>query len=232
MLVLIAYPPSRSYLFPPAPLALVSGKTGGLQKPAAGVLGSHDSATGAPENFKGEAVEQEASNFVNGMAHVALTSASGKHPANDSDVDEGAPGDAVPDPSSVALNVSDARVAAEGGNPSATKDKTKQPMEAAMWNKMRPIMHSLQDLADGWERFANALSPTAPFPQEGPRLRLAAVVAPLLGVSLIVTSYMYMKGVTFGIGFGFFGDPLISRGIFSTRSFPIGRSYSKYEILS
>jgi hypothetical protein len=36
---------------------------------------------------------------------------------------------------------------------------------------------------------------------------------PLLGISLFVTSYMFMKGVTFGIGFGFFGDPIISRGL-------------------
>lgn len=44
-------------------------------------------------------------------------------------------------------------------------------------------------------------------------MRLAGVVMPLLGISLFVTSYMFTKGVTFGIGFGFFGDPVISRGI-------------------
>lgn len=83
LITLIVYPPSRDILFPPAPVALVSASTGGVQKPKAGVLGSTDSATGAPENHKGEAVEQEASNFVNGIASVALSSASGKHPQND-----------------------------------------------------------------------------------------------------------------------------------------------------
>lgn len=214
MIALIVYPPSRRIMFPPAPIALVSGSTGGPQKPAAGVLGSHDSATGAPENYKGEAVEAEASNFVNGIAHVALSSATGKHPQGDADEDEGAPGDSAPDPTSMAVSASAARVNATTSDTSVEKkDKTKQPMEAAMWNKMRPIMHSLQDVADGWERFANALSPTSPFPQEGPRLRLASLVVPLLAISLVVTSYMYMKGVTFGVGFGFFGDPLISRGV-------------------
>ena len=72
ILALIVYPKSRAFLFPPAPIALVDSSTGGLQKPRAGVLGSHDSATGAPENHKGEAVEQEASNFVNAFASVAL----------------------------------------------------------------------------------------------------------------------------------------------------------------
>jgi hypothetical protein len=78
LIALITYPPCRPVLFPPAPIALVSG-TGGVQKPKAGVLGSHDSATGAPENHKGEAVEQEASNFVNGIASVALSSATGMY---------------------------------------------------------------------------------------------------------------------------------------------------------
>lgn len=59
----------------------------------------------------------------------------------------------------------------------------------------------------------SALSPTPPFPRDTYRLRLAAVVTPLFGISLFVTSYMFMKGVTFGIGFGFFGDPVISRGL-------------------
>src|SRR5271169_1052334 len=45
VMVLIIYPPSRTYCFPPAPLALISGKTGGVQKPPAGVLGSDDSLT-------------------------------------------------------------------------------------------------------------------------------------------------------------------------------------------
>lgn len=69
--------------FPPAPLALVDSKTGGVQSPKAGVLGSHDSATGAPEKHKGEAVEQEASNFVSSIGHIALSSAAGKHDQGD-----------------------------------------------------------------------------------------------------------------------------------------------------
>ncbi|KAI9654048.1 MAG: hypothetical protein M1831_005565 [Alyxoria varia] len=213
LIALVVYPPARSTLFPPAPIALVSGKTGGLQKPAAGVLGSHDSATGAPENYKGEAVEQEASNFVNGIAHVALSSATGKHPQSEGEDDEGAPGDSAPDPTAMAVKASEARVSAKGDEVSVSKDKTKQPMEAKMWNAMRPLMHGLQDFADNWERLVNALSPTPPFPRQAPRLRLASLIVPLLSASIFITSYMYMKGVMFGVGFGFFGDPVIARGI-------------------
>jgi hypothetical protein len=57
------------------------------------------------------------------------------------------------------------------------------------------------------------LEPTPPFPKNKYHYRLAAVVAPLLLISLFVTSYMFMKGLTFGVGFGFFGDPVIMRGL-------------------
>lgn len=223
LITLIVYPPARDIMFPPAPVALVSSKSGGIQKPKSGVLGSHDSATGAAENHKGEAVEQEASNFVNGIASIALSSATGKHPDNgpgDAE-DDGAPGDAAPDPTSVAAGAADAKAAASGGKPNAKHDKTKVPMETAMWTKMRPAMHALGDVADTWERFGNALSPTPPFPRETYRLRLAILIVPVFCASLFVSSYMVVEGTTFGIGFGFFGDPIISRGLeLLNRKFP------------
>ncbi|KAH6638553.1 hypothetical protein BKA67DRAFT_588836 [Truncatella angustata] len=220
-ITLIVYPPSRDVMFPPAPIALVDNKSGGVQKPKSGVLGSHDSATGAPENHKGEAVEQEASNFFNGITSVVITSATGKHPQGDPDSDGKDPGEQVPDPSGAALKAVDAKDIAAGGKPSKHHDKTKVPMETTVWTKMRPVMHGVADVSDTWERFSNALSPTPPFPHDIYRLRLAAVIAPLFFVSLFVTSYMFMKGLTFGVGFGFFGDPVITRGIvLLNRKFP------------
>jgi hypothetical protein len=209
-------------MFPPAPIALVDSSTGGVQKPKAGVLGSHDSATGAPENHKGEAVEAEASNFVTGIASVALSSATGKHPQSEPvDEDGGSPADSVPDPTAVALGAANAKEVASGGIPSETHDKTKVPMETAMWTQMRPIMHGIADVSDMWERIGNALSPTPPFPKNTYRIRLAGLITPMLLVSIFVTSYMFMKGVTFGVGFGFFGDPIISRGLtWLNRTFP------------
>jgi hypothetical protein len=70
IIVLIVYPPSREYCFPPAPPALIDAKTGGVKKPAAGVLASDDSVTGAPEKHRGEAVELEARSFVNSLSSV------------------------------------------------------------------------------------------------------------------------------------------------------------------
>ncbi|KAF2761079.1 hypothetical protein EJ05DRAFT_461727 [Pseudovirgaria hyperparasitica] len=214
LIVLIAYPPSREFLFPPAPIALVNSKTGGVQKPKAGVLGSTDSATGAPENHKGEAVEAEASNFVNGIASVALSSATGKHPQGEPDAEDG-PADpvAVPDPTAIAIGAADAKDRASGASPSAQHDKTKVPMETAMWTKMRPVMHGLADVTDTWERFGNALSPTKPFPRSIHRLRLASLIVPLLAVSFFITSYMFVKASTFILGFSFFGDPILQPGL-------------------
>ncbi|KAK0265730.1 profilin, required for normal timing of actin polymerization in response to thermal stress [Friedmanniomyces endolithicus] len=220
LITMIAYPPSRDILFPPAPIALVSSKTGGLQKPKAGVLGSTDSATGAPENYKGEAVEAEASNLVNSIAHIALASASGKHPqSEEQDGDGDSPNSRVPDPTSMAISASNARVSTGGGNPE--KDKAKIPMETAVWNKMRPTMHALADVADTWERFGNALSPTPPFPHDAYRLRFVAILVPILAASPFITNYMVVKGMTAGMGIGFFADPLIWRGLeFLNTRFP------------
>lgn len=116
-----------------------------------GVLGSLDSATGAPEKHKGEAVEQEAHNFVTGIGSIALSSAAGKHEPGDPETDD--LNKTVPDPTNIAVAGAEAKSTAAGGKPNAAHDKTKQPMEQAMWTKMRPIMHVIGDIADGWERF-------------------------------------------------------------------------------
>lgn len=222
VMVLIVYPPARSYCFPPAPLALISHKTGGIQKPQAGVLGSDDSLTGAPEKHKGEAVEQEASNFVNSFTSIALSSAAGKHPQGDPhDEGDSKLESNAPDPTDIAMGASEAKEKTAGEEPNAVHDKTKEPMADAMWSKTRPVMHALADIADGWERFGNALSPTPPFPQEKPRLTLAACLLPLLIISLLTNSYMFMKANGLFLGVGFFADPIIWRGLsYLNRKFP------------
>lgn len=224
IMVLVVYPPARSYCFPSAPIALIDTKTGGIKKPTAGVLGSDNSLTGAPEKHQGEAVEQEASNFVNSFTSIAISSAAGNHPQGDPHGDEeGASGleDRAPDPTNLAMGVADAKDKSGGGEPTAVHDKTKEPMSAAMWSKTRPVMHAIADVSDGWERFGNALSPTPPFPKDAPRIKLAAVLAPILLISLFTTSYMFTKINGFVVGFGFFGDPLIWRGLsYLNRKFP------------
>ena len=47
-----------------------------------------------------------------------------------------------------------------------------------------------------------------PFPRRH-RYRLAGVLAPLFLISLVLSSYLFLKVITFVIGFSFFGDPII-----------------------
>ncbi|KAJ6083037.1 hypothetical protein N7467_007172 [Penicillium canescens] len=219
LLALVVYPPLRPLMFPPAPIALVDKDTGGVQKPKAGILGSHDSITGAPEKFKGEAAEQEASNLVASVASVTVGSAVGKH-------DQGVPDDApfeddVPDAMDIVANTADAQSAAHGRVPTDTHDKTRQPMRQGVMDAANFAMQVVGDITDTYERLGNALSATAPFPRLKPRLRLAAVLGPACLLSLLTTSYVLMKICTLLAGFSFFGDPVIRRGIrYLNRQFP------------
>lgn len=152
LIALVIYPPCRSMMFPPAPIPLVDKSTGGVQKPKAGVLGSHDSITGAPEKFKGEAAEQEASNLVASVASVAVGSAVGKH---DQGVpDEDAPLEKnVPDAMDIVSDSADAQSAAQGEIPSATHDKTRQPTKESVMNAAKMSMRVISDITDTYEKF-------------------------------------------------------------------------------
>lgn len=215
IILLITVPEARDYMFPPAPIALIDSKTGGVQTPKAGVLGSHDSVTGAPEKYKGQAVEQEASNLVSGVASVAISSAAGRHEQGEPEEGKGESKKLdknAPDPTSMATNLADAANSAGGGQTEPHHDKTKAPMEEAIWAKMRPAMHAVGDIADGWERFANALSPTPPF-DDNKRLQLAAIFAPLLLLSLFTPAAWVVRGTYAISGLVFFTDPLQQQGI-------------------
>ncbi|OKP13871.1 hypothetical protein PENSUB_446 [Penicillium subrubescens] len=155
LIALVVYPPCRAVMFPPAPIALVDKETGGVQKPKAGVLGSHDSVTGAPQNFKGEAAEQEASNLVAGVASVAVGSAAGKH-------DQGVPDDApledtVPDATDLVSHTADAQSKAHGQVPSDHHDKTRQPMKKSVMDGANMLMQIIADITDSWEKIENSL---------------------------------------------------------------------------
>ncbi|KAJ7627080.1 hypothetical protein FB45DRAFT_979639 [Roridomyces roridus] len=209
ILLLILYPPSRTILFPPAPLALIDPVSGGVQKPRAGILGSTDTATGSPEQHKGEAAEAEAAHFVTSLASVAIASPSSNPPQ--SDVIQG--DKIIPDPSDIISEARNAQTKSEAGNPAkGVHDKAKAPMEEAVWTQLRPIFHAVGAVTDTYERIANALEPTPPFHPYLHRLRLAVLLVPLFLGSLYVTAYMFVKGVAFGIGFAFFGDPIIRSG--------------------
>lgn len=174
LIALILHPPARKILFPPAPLAAVSASTGNLQVPRAGTIGSKDSLSGAPEAHKGEAVEQEATNFVSGFAslavgaatgqkeapHVEQGGADGETAAEEKEQDEAAVGvgAALPDPTRLVAETADAKHVAQGARADGKHDATKQHVQAAIWEKARPAMRALADITDTWERFAKCVA--------------------------------------------------------------------------
>ena len=57
------------------------------------------------------------------------------------------------------------------------------------------------------------MSPTPPFAQNAPRMRLAGLLIPVFLASFIITPYLMVKGFGFIFGTTFFADPLIQRGL-------------------
>lgn len=158
MLALALSPRARNIMFPPAPLALVDYSSGGLLKPHAGLLATTDTITGAPENVKGEAAENEASNFVTGIAAIAVNVLTDKDPQHDEGEKGGGLTDLLPDPNTLATKVAVVKDKASGVD-RPSQDKSKAPMEEVMWSKVRPMMHGICALSDTWERCAKYVPP-------------------------------------------------------------------------
>ncbi|KAJ5612040.1 hypothetical protein N7510_005234 [Penicillium lagena] len=217
LILLVSSVEARNALFPPAPRALVNIRTGGIQKPQAGQLGTNDTLTGAPEKQPYEAIEEEAANFVDNVRHN-IQRAVGMHNNSQRDGDplEGK----VPKPIRAAVKAVQGAGSAPGHVTKST-DQTQQPMEEIIWAGVNPesitrvldtAPHVIGEIADNWERVANALSPTPPFSRFA-FLRINAVLATLFLVSIFINYYMVYKGTGCAIGFVIFGDPMLTPAI-------------------
>jgi len=212
-IAIITSPEVRRTLFPKASLSMVDISDGSLAKPMAGTLGSTDSATGAPQNLKGESVENEASNFVTSVAAIATNLLTGEDP-------QGAPNEVKEDGDAgfrPKLDVSLMAVMkdrAEGVD-RPSEDKTKAPMEETIWKQMTPLLHMMILISDTWERLSNMLVPTPPFDLENHQRRLAMYITPLVLASVVLSRDAAVKGATLFLGIAFFGDPILTRGITS-----------------
>lgn len=106
---------------------------------------------GAPQKFKGEAAEQEASNLVSSVAGVAVGSAAGKH---DQGVPDEAPmEDSVPDAMDAVTRTADAQSAAQGEVPAHSHDKSRRPMNQDVLKGANMAMRVVSDITDTYERF-------------------------------------------------------------------------------
>jgi len=214
LMLIISSDTARKTLFPPAPRALVNMNTGGLQQPAAGQLGTLDSLTGAPEKQEGEAIEEEAANFVDNFRHM-VQRAVGMHEKekNDGDPLEGK----VPKPIRTGVKAIKAKGTTDG-HATEKDDQTQKPMEKVLWSKANPeqlaeVMkiapHVVGEIVDNWERFANAISPTPPFSSLS-FMRINAVILPLFLGSFLISTYMMYKGTGLVVGLSIFGDPVLT----------------------
>ncbi|KAJ3820222.1 hypothetical protein F5880DRAFT_991018 [Lentinula raphanica] len=222
ILTLVVFPSARSVLFPPAPLAAIDAATGDVKKPAAGHLGSKDSMTGAEEQFRGQAVETEADHFVTGLSTIAVSVAVGKEgegasptvsPEDGESASEKTMDAKVPNVTDVAGAV-DAQRAASAVDKTTEDEHSKQaaaPVQQAMWDNLGVIMSALTAAMDVWEMIGNALTSSPPFKSLPMRARIASPIAALLIVSLVIPEYWVYKGVTFGGGIAFFGQPVFDK---------------------
>ncbi|KAF4334709.1 hypothetical protein FBEOM_11449 [Fusarium beomiforme] len=147
----------RHTLFPPCPPSLVHYQGGHLIKPAAGVLGTVDTATGAPENLKGQTLETEASNFATGIVALSINVFVDKDPQHDESQRGGGKTVDLPDPRSLATQIVTAKDKAAGVD-KPSWDKSKSPMQELMWSQMRPLMHWICRFCDVWERSAKIVT--------------------------------------------------------------------------
>jgi len=158
LLAVISSKRARDILFPPAPLALVSLTSGGLQKPQAGQLGTKDTLSGAPEAQEGEAKEEEAAKIVNNIRHI-IQKTIGMHEEeqNAGDPLEGK----VPKPIRKAVHNIKA-VGTSSGHATGPEGNTEGPMEQIIWESANPeklapyidlAPHAIGDIVDTWERF-------------------------------------------------------------------------------
>ncbi|KAJ5486698.1 hypothetical protein N7530_000998 [Penicillium desertorum] len=198
VVALIMVPPVRQLLFP----GLVQTDDSNGISPAEGRVQSEDSLTGAPENHKGEAAEQEAKNLVDSFATVAMESAAAKYGQ--------AVSEDAPDRPALIESLEAAEAAAGTPTGDSPEDKTKKPMKTKVSHATDNVMRILSDITDIYEKFANILSPTPPFFLVTSRLRLASIFTLVSVIVPFTSSYWIIKLVGFALGLGFFGDPIFT----------------------
>ncbi|KAA8645029.1 uncharacterized protein ATNIH1004_009240 [Aspergillus tanneri] len=177
-----------------------------------------DRITGASEKYKGEAVEQEASNLVNSIANVAMESAAGKYGQS---IKEGTT-ESPPDPE----DTLDEAMSADAPDHGVLHDKAKKPMRKKVSAAADRSMRLISDITDVYERFANVLSPTPPFYAVRARLRLIGLLLCVSIASRFILSHVIVKSATFLFGLVIFGDPLFQQTIdYLNRNHPNWKDY-------
>ncbi|GKT50082.1 uncharacterized protein ColSpa_10263 [Colletotrichum spaethianum] len=169
---------------------MVDIRDGSLAKPMGGTLGSTDAATGAPQNLKGESVENEASNFITSVSAIATNLLTGKDPHGaPNEVEGGSKQGFKPQLDVTTMAV--VKDKAEGVD-RPSQDKTKAPMEEKVWFIFFTVLVDTD--------FVSILVPTPPFDQQNHQRRLAAYIVPIAAASIVLSQDIVISGTTFALG--------------------------------
>lgn len=101
-------------------------------------------------------------------------------------------------------------------DPVPVEEETKKEDKARVTKLAKhglPIQRFAGDVADGWERWANALEPTSPFPTHEARIKVALYLLPVALALAVVPTAMIVSALTAVAGLAFFGDPMLRLGI-------------------
>ncbi|BGO90559.1 hypothetical protein NBRC10512_005278 [Rhodotorula toruloides] len=234
---LIAYPPSRKYLFPPIPpppgqppSATDPTNQRGDESMIAGV--------GHPieHRSRAEQVEQQAWEFTNLVqrfgARVVVGGKAGgkqgnaevgmKQHVSSEDEDEESELDEeeqelhrVAEEEGLGVAADKERREKNLSDKERRKQKAKEAKikrDAAIGNAAKQAQDILGNIADLAEVFANALAPPKPYPPYKAREKLAyQVLAPIALVFAVVPAKVWSMAASFGFGIAFFGQPLLIR---------------------
>ncbi|CED85520.1 Protein of unknown function DUF3292 [Phaffia rhodozyma] len=93
-------------------------------------------------------------------------------------------------------------------------EKAKGERDAQIGLAAKAFQDALGDFADVMEMFTIALSPLKVYPPNHARFKIAFLILfPALIITAVVPSRIFAHAGSFALGFGFFGQPLVKRGI-------------------
>lgn len=240
--ILVCFPRTRRFLFPPvppAPFTPPSATDPTNQKGDESLLGNIDGKT--VHRTKAEQAEEqafEATSILKAFTTRLLFDGKKKgkeagnsnvgekeeEPESSSSEDEAAVETAPVDGKPQGLESADIVIGGEKITPAEPlndKEKKKLAQREAkrkrdeMVSKMTKLSEDgLGTVADSIERFANALSPPGPYPDNFARFKIAgAFLIPPAFLLTFVPAWVFGRLATLGFGVGMWGQPLIIKGI-------------------
>ncbi|KAL7416037.1 hypothetical protein BDY24DRAFT_380856 [Mrakia frigida] len=224
--LLILVPSTRLLFFPPVAMPLTTSKDSTI--PPSDPLGPSTSTSSGVDGIlpgsdaqREVEVERMAGDFADGLEAVLVSAGATENEEADEGLVDEEPEVGIAGEEEGGDEGKNGKGKGKGKGKKAAKKlskkekkelKKKEKKEKILDKHGRPIMLIVGDLADGWERWANAFSPTAPFGSSGGRSVVLSILLPtIISTSGIFSEYVFSRVVGGFIGFLFFGQPILDR---------------------